>query len=100
MGISYYVGDLSCTVPGRFSCVQLFAILWTTALQAPLSMGFSWQEYWSGLPCPPSGDHPDPAIEPLCSQHSCLLSLLHWQVDSLPLAPIRFLFGMMRKFWN
>ena len=41
MGMSYYVGDLSCTVLGRFSCVQLFAILWTTALQAPLSMGFS-----------------------------------------------------------
>ena len=30
------------------SCVQLFAILWTAAFQAPLSMGFSWQEYWSG----------------------------------------------------
>ena len=32
--------------------------------QAPLSMGFSRQEYWSGLPCPPSGDLPDPGIEP------------------------------------
>ena len=39
----------------RFICVRLFAILWTVAHQAPLSMGFSRQEYWSGLPCPPPG---------------------------------------------
>ena len=49
---------LSC-----FSCVQLLATLWTVAHQAPLSMGFSRQEYWSGLPCPPPGDLPDPGIE-------------------------------------
>ena len=40
----------------HFSCVQLCATLWTAAHQAPLSMGFSRQEYWSGLPCPPPGD--------------------------------------------
>ena len=49
---------------GRFSCVRLFAILWTVAHQAPLSMRFSRQEYWSGWPCPPPGDIPDPGIEP------------------------------------
>ena len=38
---------------------------WTIACQAPLSMGFSRQEYWSGLPCPPSGDLPDPGIKPM-----------------------------------
>ena len=38
--------------------------LWTGALQAPLSMGFSRQEYWSGLPCPSPGDLPDAGIEP------------------------------------
>ena len=43
---------LSC-----FSCVQLFVTLWTVAHQAPLSMEFSMQEYWSGLPCP-SPPHP------------------------------------------
>ena len=48
----------------RFSCVELFTTLWTVARQAPLSMGFSRQEYWSGLPCPPLGDLPDPGIEP------------------------------------
>ena len=37
---------------------------WTVALQAPLSMGFSRPEYWSGLPCPPPGDLPDPGIKP------------------------------------
>ena len=39
-------------------------ILWTVAHQAPLSMGFSRQEYWSGLPCPPPVDLPDPGMEP------------------------------------
>ena len=36
---------------------------WTVAVQAPLSMGFSRQQYWSELPCPPLGDRPDPGIE-------------------------------------
>ena len=47
----------------RFSHVQLFVTPWTVAHQA-LSMGFSRQEYWSGLPFPPLGDLPDPGIEP------------------------------------
>ena len=46
-----------------FSHVQLFATLWTVAHQAPLSMGFSWQEYWSGLPFPSPGDLTDPGIK-------------------------------------
>ena len=44
------------------SHVQLFAALWTVARQAPLSMEFSRQEYWSGLPHPPPGDLLDPEI--------------------------------------
>ena len=48
----------------RFSCVQLFVTLWTIAHQAPLSMGSSRQEYWSGLPCPSPGDLPKPGIKP------------------------------------
>ena len=47
-----------------FSCVRLFAAPWTVAYQAPLSMGFSRQEYWIGLPFPSPGDLPDPGIEP------------------------------------
>ena len=45
------------------SCVQLFATAWTVAYQAPLSMEFSRQEYWSGLPFPSPGDLPDPGTE-------------------------------------
>ena len=45
------------------SCVRLFAIPWTVNHQAPLSMGFSRQEYWSGLPVPSPGDLPDSGIE-------------------------------------
>ena len=60
------------------SCVRLFATPWTAAHQAPLSMGFSRQEYWSGLPCPPPGDLPNPGVEP----RSPAL-----QVDSLPSKP-------------
>ena len=46
------------------SHVWLFATLWTAAHQAPLSMGFSRQQYWSGLPYPPPGNLPNPGIEP------------------------------------
>ena len=50
---------LSC-----FSPVRLFATPWTVARQAPLSMGFSRQEYWNRLPFPSPGDLPDTGIEP------------------------------------
>ena len=53
-------------VPSPFSRVRLLVTPWIVALQAPLSMQFSRQKYWSGLPCPPSGDLPDPGIEPAC----------------------------------
>ena len=46
------------------SRVQLFGTLWAVAYQAPPSMGFSRQEYWSGLPFPSPGDLPNPGIEP------------------------------------
>ena len=72
---------ISVCVLSHLSRVRLLAVLCTIAHQAPLSMGFSRQEYWSGLPCPPPGDLPDPGIEHVS------LSLLHWQVGSLPPAP-------------
>ena len=46
------------------SCVRLFVTPWTVAYKAPLSMEFSRQEYWSGLPFPSPGDLPDPGIKP------------------------------------
>ena len=67
-----------------FSCSAVpdyFVTPWIAACQAPLSMEFPRQEYWSGLPFPTPGDIPDPGIE-----RTSLVSL-HWQVTSLPLAP-------------
>ena len=58
----FYVCLLNC-----FSHVWLFVTLWTVDRQAPLSMGFFRQEYWSGLPFPPSGGLPDPGIKPVYS---------------------------------
>ena len=59
-------------------CVRLFVIPWTVAYQAPPSMGFSRQGYWSGLPFPSPGDLPDPGIKP----RSPAL-----QADALPSVP-------------
>ena len=70
-----------CAVLSHFSRVWLFAMLWTVTPQAPLSMGFSRQWYWSGLPCPPPGDLPDSGTEPTCPASPAL------QVDSLPCEP-------------
>ena len=65
------VGKLSHIMHSNFigevkslSHVRLFVTPWTVAYQAPLSMGFSRQEYWSGLPFPSPGDLPDPGIKP------------------------------------
>ena len=61
--------------------VRLSATPWTVARQAPLSMGFSRQQYWSGLPFPPLGDLPDPGIVPESPASPAL------QADSLPTEP-------------
>ena len=54
---------MGCCWAESLSRVWLFATPWTVACQAPLSMGFSRQEYWSGLPCPSPGDLPNPGVE-------------------------------------
>ena len=74
-------------VLSHFSRVRLFATLWTIASQAPLSMGFSRQEYWSGLPCPLPGDLPHPGIKPTSP------ASLAFQADSLPTEPPGKLLG-------
>ena len=61
----------------HISCVRLFSTPWTAAHQAPLSLGFSRQEYWHGLPCPPPAGLPNPGIEPVSPATSASL------VDSL-----------------
>ena len=61
---SYYLYEFICAyVLSHFSHVWLCATPWTVAHQAPLSMGFSRQEYWSGFPCSPPGHLPNPGIE-------------------------------------
>ena len=77
---SYICSHMNAWMLSHFSSVRVFAILWTP--QAPLFVGFSRQEYWSGLPFPPSGDLPDPGVKP----RSPTLSAL--QVDSLLLEPL------------
>ena len=71
------IGVGECVL-SHFSCVWLFVTLWTAAHQAPLSMGFSRQEYQSGLPYLPPGDLPGPGIKP---------ASLALQVDSLSTQP-------------
>ena len=60
----YSINQVCVCVCAKLVQLCLFATLWTVARQAPLSMEFSRQEYWSGLPCPPPGDFLDPGIEP------------------------------------
>ena len=62
-------------VSKSLSRVGLFVTPWTVAHKVPLSMGFSRQDYWSGLPFPSPGDLPDPGIEPMTPA---------LQADSLP----------------
>ena len=76
-----YVYTHMCACP-IIVCTQscpTFVTPRTVARQAPLSMEFSRQEYWKGLPFPTPGDHPEPGVKP------SLLLLLYWQADSLPL---------------
>ena len=69
---------MSVCVLSHFSHVQLFLTPWAVAHQAPLSMGFFRQEYWSGLPCPPPGALPSLGIKPRS---------LALQADFLPSEP-------------
>ena len=62
--ILMFYQELLVVAVQSLSRVQLFASPWTVAYQASPSMGFSRQEYWSGLPFPSSGDLPNPGIEP------------------------------------
>ena len=76
---NFYVSEKILKVKVKsFSCVRLFATPWTVAYQAPPFMGFSRQEYWSGLPFPSPGDLPNPGIKPRSPA---------FQADSLPAEP-------------
>ena len=66
----------------HFSFVWLFVTPWTAACQAPLSMGFSRQEYWSGWLCPPPGDLPEPGIKPTSPVSPALAGRLFITIDT------------------
>ena len=76
-------GSICACVISHFSRARLFVTPLTVAHQAPLSVGFSRQEYLSGLPCSPPGDLPDSGAGPAS------LYLLHWQAGSLSLHHLR-----------
>ena len=78
--ISNYVSYAHACMLSCFSWVRLFATPCTVACQCSLSMGFSKQEYWSGLPCPHPGDLPNPGLEPMSPVSPA------FQLDSLPLS--------------
>ena len=96
--MSYWLGDLShlcaCSVTSVMS--NFFATLWTVAHQAPLSIGFLRQEYWSGLPFFSPRDLPDPGIKPRSPVS------LAFQVDSLLLSHQEafFFFNKIKHFQN
>ena len=79
LDLEYLLGSVCVSVLSHFSCVWCFATLTTVALQAPLPMGFFWQEYWSESPCPPIGDLPDPRIEPTSLMSSAWAVALYHQ---------------------
>ena len=90
----------------HFRCAPVFAILWTVAHQAPLSMGFSRQEYWSGLPWPPPGDLPNLGMGPVSPelQADCFPLSPHFAPNnSTALTLCIFLINIFKKFpciWN
>ena len=70
-------------VLSSFSHVQLCATLWTIARQALLSRGFSKQEYWSGLPCPPPGDLPSLGMDPVTFMPPALAAMFFTTWEAL-----------------
>ena len=87
------LSPLTCVCVYVLRHVWLFATPWTVACQAPLSMEFSRQEYWSGLPCP------SPGTFPIQGPNWHLLRLLHQYASSLPLAPPGKLLLKHSKQW-
>ena len=94
-----YPFPLSCMC----SHVWLFAIPWAVAIQAPLFMGLSQQEYWSGLPFPSPGDLPHPVIKPLSPVAPCIAGrfFTHWIIGKAPsLSPVLVKYISLHKEWD
>ena len=93
--LSWTMDDFAMHAAKSLSHALLFKTLWAVVGQAPLSMGFSRQEHWSGLPCPPPRDLPNLGIE-----LKVFLYFLHRQAGSLPLATTRKPFPAYCKNWQ
>ena len=89
----------SAWVPSCFSRVRFFPTLWTAGCQAPLFMGFSRQEYWSKLLCPPPGDLPNPGIESPALADSFFTTSATREVPRSPILRIRKLRLLRRNKW-
>ena len=89
---------LACML-SRFSVIQFFVTSWTVACQAPLSMGFSKQEYWSRLPFSPPGDLYDPGIEPPSPTSPTWAGRLHYHQARLTvsLQGVHATYGIWRR---
>ena len=88
---TYDLRSVSVVDAQSLSCVLLFATPWTVTRQAPLSVGFSTQEYWSELPFPSPGELPNPEMEPVSSAlQADTLPLRHWEA-SVPAAVAQLL---------
>ena len=86
---------LACMHAKSLRLLSDCATPWTVAHQAPLSMGFSRQEYWSGLSCPPPGDFPDPGIKPASLTSPTLAGMFFttsapWEAPRATLSPVNF----------
>ena len=75
-------------------CDPMDCVAW----QAPLSMGFSRKEYWSGLPCPSSGDLPNPGIKPACLMSPALAGRLFTTPSTWEAPPYRYYWGAWLYF--
>ena len=89
----YFSWDLVCML-SHFSRIWLFVTPWTGAHQAPLSMGFSRQEYWSRLPFPTPGDLPNPGIEPISLMSPALASGLLGALPGKPPSDINYILSI------
>ena len=87
-----------CAHAQLLSCIWLLATPWTVAYQAPLSVGFSWQEYWSGLPVPPSGDLSNPGKECISPVFPTLQANITLCYPCIYLSDAMLLYAMLSHF--
>ena len=86
---SFWIFNLLCMCAKSLSCVQLFATLWTVAHRTPLFWGFSRQEYWSQLPCPPPGNLPDLSLRSPALTGRFFTTSATWEAPLISSPPLK-----------